>query len=422
MDPMSPIFDLQRSTQDGRSATARINTYLFVADHDEDLRPTAYRLALSELVQHTIQLHRYVELYQTLEEQYSSVAWYKDLPPLDTDWVKTTRRQHQATLQRWESELHTAKESLDKSGVQMALYHIGQCYFDAGDWSDALKYFTKLRTYCSNPVEFFEMYQALMATGAAMGNWVIVGSYLKQFDQVPKFDISSNDATTLLIYRGLLALREQNFHDAAGYFQAITTLENEWTEQIISPAQLAMYITLCALVTYSRDEIHHLLHHNDFFKRSRERDSDSTAILQAYYRCDFGKCRELLQTNLTNVQYDQYLSPFATPLLQHINQAVLLQYLKAFSTIQLDTIAKALRMSLTDTQDTVLELLLKGTVQGQLDYVTGLLRIHKDGSAQQLSQRLTDMEKEMTDTAMLLKLRAQWIRDGFQLGLPPLLG
>ncbi|KAJ1952773.1 hypothetical protein IWQ62_006148 [Dispira parvispora] len=260
-----------------------------------------------------------------------------------------------------------------------------------------------------------------MATGAAMRNWVIVNSYLKQLDQVPNVDIPSKDATTLLIYRGLLALREQKFHDAIGYFQAITIPENEWTEQIISPAQLTMYIVLCALITYTRDEIHQLLHHNGFFKRFRERSSDFSAILQAYYSSDFGKCRELLQTKTTNVQYDQYLAPSSAPLLQRINQAVLLQYLKAFSTIQLTTMAKALRMSLTETQDTVLALLLKGTIRGQLDYVAGLVRIQRCDSTQQASQRLTDMEREMADTAKLLKVRAQWARDGFQLCLPPLL-
>jgi len=99
-----------------------------------------------------------------------------------------------------------------------------------------------------------------------------------------------------------------------------------------------------------------------------------TNLVQAFQNNEIHKFERILQQNKTRIMGDEFIREHVEDLLRTIRQQVLRQVVKPYTKISLEAIAKALNnIPVSDVENLLVGLILDGSLDGQIDQVTGVL-------------------------------------------------
>ncbi len=92
----------------------------------------------------------------------------------------SSRQQNSAEREKLELEMRNYQNNLIKESIRMAHRDLGDHFAQSGEWSEALKSYTKIRDYCSTTDHVIEMCLNVIEVSLRLENWTNVQTFVSK--------------------------------------------------------------------------------------------------------------------------------------------------------------------------------------------------------------------------------------------------
>ncbi|MCL4126832.1 UNVERIFIED_CONTAM: hypothetical protein GTU68_033585, partial [Idotea baltica] len=381
---------------------AKLKRLIFIADRCPQLRIEALKMAIS-YVQTTYNVNLYTHLHRKLKEavstSYSSVGSAAGglnvnlpdvacgqasasvnaagLPNLDMQWVETRSKKAALKLEKLDSDLKNSKVNSIKESIRRGHDDLGDHYLDCGDLSNALKCYSRARDYCTSFKHIVNMCLNVMKVSIYLNNWSHVLSYVSKAQATPEINEQREQPpplkgqsliiqTKLTSAAGLAQLATRKYKQAAKSF-LLAQLDACDFPDLLSASNVAMYGGLCALATFSRQELHNQVISSSSFKLFLEVEPQLRDIIFKFYDSKYASCLKLLDELKDTLMLDMYLAPHINTLYSNIRSSALIQYFSPYMSADLEKMASAFNTTIPGLEDELMTLILNGQIQARID-------------------------------------------------------
>ncbi|KAI0795680.1 26S proteasome subunit RPN7-domain-containing protein [Abortiporus biennis] len=440
-------FDLDAyiASYSGRTAIDKI---IFLLPLCPSIAPSAFRRAI-ELLQHTRDPTIYTHLVneydkaQSLAQSLGSpIPAHLDVAPLDSKWIEETLAKNQADKTKLEVELKTYSSNMIKESIRMAHRDLGDFYRATGDYSTALKHYTKSREFCTTSQHVLDMCLSVLELLMEQRNYAHITTYVFKADAAleaaaggaarnapsgptataqataaataakEKFAADKEKVQTKLdIATAISHLGQGAYEKAANSFLKAGPVKGleDWATQIIAPGDIAIYGTLCALATFSRSAIKSQLLDNDNFGVYIEQEPYVRELIVAYLNSKFKVVLEILERYSTRHYIDIHLSPHVSSLYTKIRNHALVLYFQPFTSIKLERMSAAFGWTVEYLEQQVVALIQSGDIQGRVDRKDKILKAKETDQRTALFERALKAGQDMqsTNRKLLLRMKLQ---------------
>jgi COP9 signalosome complex subunit 1 len=128
-----------------------------------------------------------------------------------------------------------------------------------------------------------------------LGNRGQVANYLDKAESTPSTSEKKDVLAGFYGVRGLNELKSRSYKKAAFQFIGISFEETEKLHQSLSPLDIAMYGTLCALTAFDRSELKSHLIENTNFKLFMDLDPKIRDLVFSFFNSEYAQCLNKLQ-------------------------------------------------------------------------------------------------------------------------------
>ncbi|KAF9237124.1 hypothetical protein BU15DRAFT_88846 [Melanogaster broomeanus] len=347
-------------------------------------------------------------------ETAASLPEGQGLPPVgdvvivDTQWIDEVTKKNMAERTKLEESIRT--------------YHRA-----TGDYASALKHYTKSREFCSTGQHFLELvieqrnyahissyiYKAegaletiAAATAGTAGSNTTAPAQSATKKPTPERDqfLSKLDFAMALSHLG-----QDNYEKAASAFLRLGPADQlgDWIGKLVSPGDIAIYGTLCALASLSRSAIKTQLLGNSVFSVYIEQEPYIRDLIQAYMSSDFKTTLEILSRYSTRHYVDIHLAVHVNDIARHIRNTAVVLYFQPFETIRLERMATAFGWTVEEVEREVVVLIQSGHIQGRVDSQNKILKAKKtDHRAELFAHAMkTASDIQSTNRKLVLRMR-----------------
>lgn len=435
-------FDLDGyiSGYSGRAAIDRLNHIMNTAP---SLSSRALTTALSLL---TLPNQRDTHLYQLLLTTYDhAVASDPSLPPLVDvipdqspylQWIEETNAKNNAERTKLEVELKTYTNNMIKESIRMAHRDLAAHFRSAGAYEASLRHYTKSREFCTTSQHVLEMCMSVLELLIEQRNFAHIPTYTFKAESAleaiassasnsqsqsataigasgttggtsssrkSEQHISSNAKLTLATALSLLA--QGNYQKAANKFLSLPpnpSMLSPWAGNVISPGDVTVYATLCALATLERGEVKRRVVEGDGLPGEGEGMKE---IVDAWMGSRFKSVLELLEKFSARHMLDPLLAPHISALTASIRSRALVLYFQPFATIRLERMSNAFGWNIEETEKQVVSLIQRGDIHGRVDSQNKILKARSTDQRAQLFARALQSGEDMQAATRKLVLR-----------------
>lgn len=394
--------------------------------------------ALQLAVQHIFKT-RDVDLYRNVAGTYDVTAANSQLPPaaevapLDQAWYDEWSSKNLSEKTRLEVELKTYTSNMIKESIRMTHRDLGRFYQSVGDYTAALKHFTKIRESCTTSQHVVDMCIAILELLILQGNYSHISTYVFKADTA--LDAASNAAsaaaapaapgagpakksqerakwqTKLDFASALSNLGQGNYEKAANLFLKLGSVKElgDWAGKLIAPGDIGIAGTLCALASLPRSAIKSQLLENESFSIYIEHEPHVREIVEAYMASKFSTVLDLLERHSTRHVVDIHFGQHVKNLTDLIKSRALVLYFQPFSSIKLERMATAFGWTIQQVEEQVVNLIQAGEIRGRVDSQNKILKAKETDPRSELFDRALRSGKEMqaTNRKLLLRMRLQ---------------
>ncbi|KAG8943297.1 hypothetical protein FRC04_002977 [Tulasnella sp. 424] len=400
-------FDLDAylSSYSGRTAYMRA---VFIAQRCPSLAPQAYQTALAHLVQGAD-----VQSYVTILSAYNSLPGATQAPQ-DQEYVDRTIANNTKEKDRLEVDLKTYAANMIKESVRLSHRELGRYYYSTGDYAAALRNHMKSREFCTNASHVIEMCISVLEILLEQQNYAHLSTYIYKAETA--LDASQPAKTSKpgstgagsperlkiqakLEFASAMAEMGAGRYDKAAY--AFLKMKNDlgdWNGKVVTPSDIAIYGTLCALASLSRSAIKAAVLESETFGYYLEQEPYIRDILDAYMGSKFKDARHLL---------DIHLAHHVPTLAQQIRNRALVLYFQPFATVHLERMAAAFGMELTDMEANIVKLIEEGLIKARIDSQNKILKAKDHDPRVELYNRAVaaGLETEASTRKLLWRMK-----------------
>lgn len=374
----NPNIDLEAYAS-GYQGFMRIKRLLFIAEHAPPLRIDAYRMALG-FVKKTLNVAQYQYVHEKLVESLRQANMPSDGVVLDVSWIEQTTKHAETLLEKLDADLKNFKSNAIKESIRRGFDDLGSHYLNMGDLSNALKNYSRVRDYCSSPKNIVNMCVNVIKVCVYLGNWSHVLSYVSKADSsgiVNEKDYSSQQVNTKLkCAAGLANLATGKYKQAAKCFLQ-TSVDHCDFPELMSASNVTIYGSLCALATFSREELQKELINCSSFKLLLELEPTMREIVLAFYKSHYATCLELLWEIRESSLLDCHLSSHINTLCQKIRFRALVQYFSPYKVADMHKMAAAFKCNVNELEDELMPLILEGQIPARIDSQNKVLHLRQ---------------------------------------------
>ncbi|KAF5350711.1 hypothetical protein D9756_008566 [Leucocoprinus leucothites] len=446
---------ISQATQACRTAIDRL---IHIVKLCPDIAPEAFNLA----VQH-IHQSRDPSLYQTLITEYEHLAEnpaIKDGPyslpnpleiaQLDSKWVDEVTARNQSEKVKLEVELKTYTNNMIKESIRMAHRDLAEFYRSVGEYQQSLRHHTKSREFCATSQHVLDMCLSVLELLIEQRNYSHLSTYVFKaeaaLDATAAATSSGNSGggtgttptstvgpsaaggggsnskkkaptekeivqSRLELASALSHLGQGNYEKAAQSFLRVGAAKElgDWIGKLITPSDIAIYTTLCALAAMSRSAIKAQLLDNAVFGLYIEQEPYIRELLEAYINSNFKTALELLSKYSTRHYIDVHLSQHVSELMNKIKNSAVVLYFQPFASIKLDRMAEAFGWTVDMVEQHVVTLIQSGEIQGRVDSQNKVLYAKKTDYRGDLFARTMQAGNDIisANRKVLLRMRLQ---------------
>jgi COP9 signalosome complex subunit 1 len=309
----------------------------------------------------------------------------------DPSWVEEADRKANIKLERLESELHSAKSSMIKESIRVALNDLGDFYLERGNLVEAIKSYARTRDFSSMPKHTDEYCLNLVITSIGMDKIMNIANYIGKIDDP---DTSPAVKDKLRIAKALFYLHQSNFEQSARTFLSITSCENIIYQfpQVISTHDIAIYTTLCSLATFNRNQIRKLLLENREFKSILDCVPLTRILLNEFLEGRYSSVIEKINHfQHTLLCYDLYFSRHIEKILQLIRNHLVITYLTPFSSVHLQDMCQVFNLTQDEIEDILCFLISSSQLHGKIDILTNTFQRNRPSPRDQILETVCQL-------------------------------
>lgn len=255
--------------------------------------------------------------------------------------------------------------------LQMGTEDLGKHFQSIGDVEAAMDSFWKMRTEVSSTEQLVDIGKLLVRVAIERRDWKSIGSHLKPLNMVNDSDPKAKALKTYSkIANGIAALGQERYKEAAFCFvEASSGVPPEIYNQIASPNDVAIYGGLLALATMDRHELQANLLDNDSFREFLQREPHIRRAITQFVNGRYAACIEILESYRPDYLLDIYLQKHVPKLYADIRTKSIVQYLKPFSCVRLDTMQKAFNGPGPSIEDELFTMIKDGKLNARIDAI-----------------------------------------------------
>ncbi|XP_057310439.1 COP9 signalosome complex subunit 1-like [Hydractinia symbiolongicarpus] len=358
---------------------AKLQRLLFVAKHCPSYAVDALRMSIS-----AVKSTYNTEMYRDIMTKLADAANNEDgnsASDFDTHWVETTNKKAELKLEKLDQDLKTYKHNSIKESIRRGHDDLGDHYLDMGDFSNALKCYSRARDYCICAQHIVNMCMNVINVSIYMQNWSHVQTYVHKAEAVPDLFESTSSASSsneknkninagilarLKCAAGLSELSEKQYKAAAKLFLQVSFDHLDYP-QVLSAHDVAIYGGLCALATFDRVDLQKKVLSSSSFKQFLELQPQLRDILHKFYASQYATCLDLLAGMKDNLLLDVYLSPHVDKLYSQIRNRALIQYFSPYVSADLSKMAASFNTSVGLLENELTQLILDGQISARID-------------------------------------------------------
>lgn len=361
----------------------KILRLLFIADHSPALKVEALKIVLNYIKENTYNTQLYTKVYFNLqaavEKQMAGGAQANgSLPgdkavesvtgPLDQQWIEQMNKRAQVKLEKLDTDLKNSKSNSIKESIRRGHDDLGDHYLDMGDLSNALKCYIRARDYCTSGKNVLSMCLNAIKISIYLKNWSFVSSYVLKAESNPDYAEKSPIATKLDCASGLAHLANRKYDQAArAFLQCNFDHFNNDSSEFLSVNNVAVYGALCALASFSREQLLRQVIQSTTFKLFLETEPQLREILSKFYDSKYANCLSILESLKDNFLLDLYLAPHVKTLYSSIRNRALIQYFSPYISADMHRMAAAFNTDVKSLEDEIMQLILDGQIQARID-------------------------------------------------------
>ncbi|KDQ06293.1 hypothetical protein BOTBODRAFT_60691 [Botryobasidium botryosum FD-172 SS1] len=393
VDDQHPFdLDAYMGAYTGRTAISRL---LYISEASRMLAPQALLQAI-KLLKSTQDTTTYLSAVQT----YNSLPSVSKPISVDTRWVDQTQANVANESERLEVELKSYLSNMIKESTRMGHRDLANHFAALGDYQSAILHYNKSREYSTTSRHILEQCLSVLELVIEHQNYAHIATYV--FKAEGALDIPSPTAKkasltqTLppqtaaqaaqassdhakvqakLDFASALAHMTAGRYDKAAYqFSKLGKGLSDWFGTVISPADVAIYATMCALAGLSRSAIKASLLENDTFGFYLQQESYVRELLDAYMASKFKLVLELLEKHSTRHLLDIHLGALWPDMQKRITNRSLVMYFQPFSSVRLDKMATAFGFELVELERLVVALIQDGSIKARVDSHNKILK------------------------------------------------
>ena len=260
-----------------------------------------------------------------------------------------------------------------------------------GDLTNALKCYSRSRDYCSSNKHVANLCLNIIKISIFLKNWSYVLSHVNKVESSLDINENKEDLAALCKVKcaaGLAELNCKRYKSAAKHFLS-ATFDNFNYSEIITPNNVAIYGSLCALATYDRHELKTHVIQSSSFKSFLELEPQIRDIILKFYESKYAICLKLMDQIKDHLLLDVYLAPHINTLYAWIRQRSLRQYFYPYKSADLEQMSLAFNTSVNSIEAELIQLILDGQIQARIDSQNKILY------AKHMDQRSATFEKSI---------------------------
>ncbi|KAH8112809.1 26S proteasome subunit RPN7-domain-containing protein [Phellopilus nigrolimitatus] len=424
-------FDLEAYIA-GYSGMTAIYRLLHILERCPTLANATFQLAIQR-----IKAGRDVAFYRALVNLYNVVLPEgADFIEVDDAWSEAVMAANTNERNKLEVELKTYQSNMIKESIRMAHRDLGNFYRAIGDDGIALKHYTKSREFCTASQHVLDMCLSVLELIIEQRNYSHISTYVFKADaaldvatstantgpggSVPSAQLHKKTApsaerekvqTKLDVAMALAHLGQASYEKAAVTFLKLGPPKGleDWDGKIISPSDIAIYGTLCALATLSRGAIKAQLLQNEVFTIYLEQEPYVRELVTAYMSSKFKIVLELLEKYSARHDLDVHLAAHIHDLRNLIRDRALVLYFQPFATVKLQKMAAAFGLEVKEIEMLVVGLIQSGNIKGRVDSRNKILKANVVDQRATLFSRAAQAGAQIqaTNRKLLLRMRLQ---------------
>lgn len=179
---------------------------------------------------------------------------------------------------------------------------------------------------------------------------------------------------------GIATLQKERYREAASILLKISPDYTSALSEIADPHDLALYITLSALASFSRSELHFLASSDQVFASFAEgAPQNYTELIEFLLNSKYSEFINALNEYKADYQTDPYIFPILEHLLSLLKKRALLQYLSVYRNVSIKSTAKLFHLTPGQLEELLKVYTVEGTVNILIDQRYGVSKcgIHK---------------------------------------------
>lgn len=384
----------------GHTKVARL---LFVAEHAGPQGALeALRLAHDEL-RKTENTALYAQVVDRIGGQLG------DGYTLDAAWVEATERKAASRGEKLEQELSGYKTNLIKESIRMGHNDLGDYHYSRADLQQAFKCYVRTRDYCTTSKHILQMCLNVIRVSIELGNFVHVSNYIQKAEQTPDLQ----DPVVLSKLRcasGLAALEGKKYKAAAKKFVEVHFDMGSEYADVISPQDVAVYGALCALASFTRQELKQRVLDNVMFRNFLELVPEVRELINDFYGSNYASCLATMKRLKPTLALDLHLHDHVDTLYEQIRQKALIQYVTPFSSVDLQKMASAFVTTLPGIMKELAALIMDGQVQARIDSHNKVMFARQKDQRRQTFANVLEAGKEYQRDTRAMLVRASLLQ------------
>jgi len=259
-----------------------------------------------------------------------------------------------------------------KESIRMAHRDLGEYHLSVGDYNSALKSYAKSREFCTVGQHIIDMCLSVLQLLIEQRNYGHIATYVFKAEAALEASTISNKENIQIKVEFATALGHlgQSNYDRAAYgFLKLGPAKNlgDWLGNLVSPGDIAIYGTLCALASLSRSAIKASVVDNATFGVYMEQEPYVRDLVDAYMNSKFKTVLEILERYSTRHYFDIHLSPHVQTLTSQIRDRALALYFQPFQSIRLERMGEAFGMNVEEIEGHVVRLIQIGSIKARVD-------------------------------------------------------
>lgn len=405
----------------------RIYRLEFIADHCRSLKIEALNLAIEYIKEKTYNVRDYTRLMKKLtaaKEELEGPAAAASVQ-LDTNWIDTKTKQAALRFEKLDNDLKSYRVNMMKENIRRGQDDLGDHYLDCGDLESASNAYSGSRDYASSLKYQINQCLNMIRVSILLRRWSTVSNHVLRAESQPNNDNPSSPAISTKIHcaAGLYELNSRKYKKAArnflntnfdhftncqqssvqtcavghrtpqvarrgggghhpsgsasssfglGSFSNSSHHDRDYPSStghwdVITPVNIAVYGSLCALATYSRQELATHLINSASFKQFSELDPQLREAVSRFYESKYASCLSILQDIKSTLLLDMYLAPHVERLYRAIRNKALVQYFEPFSAASMHKMAEAFNTTVADLEKEIINLIYDGHLKARID-------------------------------------------------------